>query len=244
MTDANTREPRSSEKTPAQTFVPGLSQRLVAEFIGTLFLLAAVIGSAQMGQLTFQGNDGMVLLANALATGAALAVLILVFGPISGAHFNPAVSLAFMLRKELSRKDFPLYVAVQLAGGIVGVLIAHVMFDLDLWQVGSKNRSGPGQWVGEVVATFALLASILALLRNNPKAIPYAVGLIITAGYWYTSSTSFANPAVTFARMFTDTPPGIRPVDAPAFILIQCLTAAGAVYLFGWLTGDRGRNRK
>jgi glycerol uptake facilitator-like aquaporin len=223
---------------PTKTAEYTLARKLTSEFIGTALLLMAVIGSAVMGTNLADGNDALVLLANAIATGTALAVLILIFGPISGAHFNPAVSLAFLLHGELSSKQFGLFVAAQVAGGVIGVIIAHLMFDLDAFQVSEKIRSGGGQWIGEAVATFALLATIFGLLKTTPHAIPYAVGLIITAGYWYTSSTSFANPAVTFARMLTETAPGIAPSSAPAFMIIQFAVAAATAALFGWLNNE------
>ena len=213
---------------------PALAKRLVAEFIGTALLLSVVIGSAIMSAKLMGGNSGLELLAQAIAVGAALCVLIMIFGPISGAHFNPAVSLAFVLLRQLERKECIYYIFAQFAGGFAGVLIAHLMFDLDAFQISDTTRSGTGQWLGEFIATFALLAAILGLLRTSPQNIPMAVGLIIAAGYWYTSSTTFANPAVTFARMFTTTSPGIQPGDAPAFIAVQCVTAVATVYLFSW----------
>lgn len=213
---------------------PALAKRLVAEFIGTALLLSVVIGSAIMSTNLMGGNSGLELLAQAIAVGAALCVLILIFGPVSGAHFNPAVSLAFVLMKQLKRQECAYYIFAQLAGGFAGVLVAHLMFDLDAFQISHTTRSGTGQWLAEFIATFALLAAILGLLKTSPQSIRLAVGLIITAGYWYTSSTTFANPAVTFARMFTDTSPGIQPGDAPAFIAVQIITAAAAVFLFSW----------
>lgn len=213
---------------------PTLAKRLVAEFIGTTLLLSVVIGSAIMSTNLMGGNSGLELLAQAIAVGAALCVLILIFGPVSGAHFNPAVSLAFVLMKQLKRQECTYYIIAQLAGGFAGVLIAHLMFDLDAFQISHTMRSGTGQWLGEFIATFALLAAILGLLKTSPLSIPFAVGLIITAGYWYTSSTTFANPAVTFARMFTATSPGIQLSDAPAFMAVQIITATATVFLFSW----------
>lgn len=213
---------------------PALPKRLVAEFIGTALLLSVVIGSAIMSTNLMGGNSGLELLAQAIAVGAALCVLILIFGPVSGAHFNPAVSLAFVLTRQLKRLECTYYIVAQLAGGFAGVLIAHLMFDLDAFQISHTTRSGTGQWLGEFIATFALLAAIFGLLRTSPQSIPFAVGLIITAGYWYTSSTTFANPAVTFARMFTATSPGIQPGDAPAFMVVQIITAIATVLLFSW----------
>ncbi len=217
-----------------------LSKRLVAEALGTALLLATVVGSGIMGDSLSGGNDGIALLGNTLATGAILVVLILIFGPISGAHFNPAVTLVFAVRKDISPRDAALYVAVQIVAGIVGVLLAHGMFDLSLVQESTKARSGIGQWVSEGVATFGLLASILGCLRWRPDAVPYAVGLFITAGYWFTASTSFANPAVTIARSFTDTFSGIQPSDAPAFVLAQFIGALLAFVVFSWLLSQSG----
>lgn len=212
-----------------------LPRRLVAEALGTALLLAVVVGSGIMGERLAEGNDAIALLGNTIATGAALVVLILVFGPLSGAHFNPAVTLAFWLRRELTRGDAAYYVLAQLAGGMVGVMAAHAMFGEPLLVEGVKARAGAGQWLGEFVATFALLAAILGCVRTRPEAVPYAVGLIITAGYWFTSSTSFANPAVTVARSFTDTFAGIAPAHAPPFIAAELLGAVAATLLFRWL---------
>ena len=212
-----------------------LARRLSAEFVGTAGLLATVVGSGIMGETLAGGNVAIALLGNTLATGAILAVLILVFGPISGAHFNPAVTLAFLLRRELSPGDAGLYVAVQVAGGLVGMLAAHAMFDIALLQISTNARTGGGQWFSEGVATFGLVATILGCLFTRPSAVPYAVGLFISAGYWFTASTSFANPAVTVARSFTDTFSGISPPDAPAFIVAQCVGAVAATVLMGWL---------
>lgn len=220
---------------------PDLARRLTAEALGTCFLVAAVVGSGIMGEQLAQGNGAVALLANAIATGAILVVLILIFGPVSGAHFNPAVSLAFLLSGELKTREFALYVPVQVAAGLAGTLIAHAMFDLQLVQPGTHMRSGFGPWLGEAVATLALLMAIFGCVRRAPQAVPYAVGLVITAGYWYTSSTSFANPAVTIARTMTDTFSSIRPVDAPAFVAVQLLGTVAAVLLAGWLYGRPGR---
>ena len=207
------------------------SRRLVAEALGTAFLLATVVGSGIMGEMLAGGNVAIALLGNTLPTGAILVVLILVFGPVSGAHFNPAVTLAFMLRREISPGMSGLYVAAQIVGGIIGVIVAHLMFELAPLQAGTALRTGPGQWIGELVATFGLVLTILALVARNPAAIPFAVGLYITAAYWFTSSTSFANPAVTIARSLSDTFAGIHPEHAPAFIVMQCIGAVAA-----WLT--------
>jgi glycerol uptake facilitator-like aquaporin len=212
-----------------------LPRRLIAETIGTAFLLAAVVGSGIMAQRLAGGNDALALLCNTLPTGAILAVLILTFGPLSGAHFNPAVSLAFALRRELAWPVAALYIAAQLAGGIVGVWVAHLMFELPVWQLSLHARSGAGQWLAEGVATFGLLLTILGCAARNAAAIPYAVGLYITAAYWFTASTSFANPAVTIARSLSDTFAGIAPGGIAAFIAAQLAGMLAAVLLAGWL---------
>ncbi len=212
-----------------------LTRRLVAEALGTAGLLATVVGSGIMGETLAGGNVAIALLANAIATGAILVVLILVFGPVSGAHFNPAVTLAFLLRREISVADAGLYVCMQLVGGIVGVLVAHAMFDLAILQTSATARTGLPQWFAEAVATFGLVATILGAVRFRPDAVAYAVGLYITAGYWFTASTSFANPAVTVARALTDTFSGIQPAHAPGFIVAQLIGAVAATALFGWL---------
>jgi glycerol uptake facilitator-like aquaporin len=198
-----------------------LSRRLFAEFVGTALLLAAVVGSGVMGVRLAQGNDAVALLANAGATAAALYVLIVLFAPISGAHFNPAVTLAMRLRGGLSTRDALAYVAVQVAGAVIGVLLAHAMFGLVLLQPGVHARTGAAQWLSEGVATFGLLLTILLGLRHRPRAIPVLVASWIFAAYWFTASTSFANPAVTLARGLTQTFAGIRPVDVPAFVIAQ-----------------------
>ena len=212
-----------------------LPQRLAAEALGTAFLLAAVVGSGIMAQRLAGGNVALALLGNTLPTGAILVVLILVFGPVSGAHLNPAVSLAFALRGELPWRDTGGYVAAQLAGGIAGVWAAHVMFDLPVWQVSTTVRSGFGQWTAEVVATFGLLMTILGCAARTPGAVAYAVGLYITSAYWFTASTSFANPAVTLARSLSDTFAGIAPAGAPAFIAAQLLGTLAALVVSRWL---------
>jgi glycerol uptake facilitator-like aquaporin len=201
--------------------MPSLAQRAMAEFLGTAILLAAVVGSGIMAQRLAGGNVALALLCNTLATGAILPVIILMFGSVSGAHFNPAVSLAFALRGELSWQMALLYVAVQSIAAVAGVWIAHLMFDLPVWQISSTVRSGTGQWLAEAVATFGLLLAIFGCLARAPSAIPYAVGLYITSAYWFTASTSFANPAVTIARSLSDTFAGIAPSGAPAFIAAQ-----------------------
>ncbi len=216
-----------------------LPRRLAAEALGTAFLLAVVVGSGIMGESLAGGNTAIALLGNTIATGAILAVLILIFGPLSGAHFNPAVTLAFTLRGELEKRTALAYIAVQLVGGLAGVLIAHAMFEEPLLQASLKMRTGPAQWLAEFVATFGLLATIFGCLRFRAAAVPYAVGLYITAGYWFTASTSFANPAVTVARSFTDTFSGIRPLDAPAFIVVQFVGAITATLVFAWLLAPR-----
>jgi len=215
------------------------SRRLAAEAAGTAILVGTVVGSGIMGAALAQGNDAIALLGNTIATGAILAVLILVFGPVSGAHFNPAVTFAFWLKRDISLAAAAAYVIVQIGGGLVGTGLAHIMFELDVVQASTHARTGMPQWLGEFLATFALLASILALLKTRPEAIPYAVGLVITAGYWWTSSTSFANPAVTIARGFTDTFSGIRPVDVGPFVAAQLIAAAVAVGVFGWMYKGR-----
>ena len=214
------------------------TQRLGAEFIGTAGLLATVIGSGIMGEALAGGNVAIALLGNTISTGAMLVVLIWVFGPISGAHFNPAVTITFAIRGEISPRDSAIYILVQVLGGLVGMSVAHLMFDLSLLQESTKVRTGFGQWVAEGVATFGLVATILGCLRARPDAVAMAVGLYITAGYWFTASTSFANPAVTVCRSFTDTFSGIQPDDAPAFIGMQFAGAVLAVLVMRWLWRD------
>lgn len=209
-----------------------LARRLLAELLGTAFLLATVVGSGIMAVQLSQGNVALALLCNALATGGMLVVLITIFGPISGAHFNPAVSLVMALDRRFEGRLVLPYVAAQLAGAILGVWMAHAMFDLPVLQVSTTVRSGAGQWLGEAVATFGLVLTILGCIAQAPKTTPVAVGLYIFAAYWFTSSTSFANPVVTIARALSDTFAGIAPVDAPAFIVAQL---AGA--LLGLLAG-------
>ena len=221
-----------------------LPRKLVAEGLGTLLLLATVIGSGIMAENLADGNAAVALLGNTLATGAILAVLITMFGPISGAHFNPAVTLAFLVRREIDPKTAAAYLVVQIAGGLAGALLAHAMFDMDLVQVSTKARTGMGQWLAEGVATFGLVATILATLKARPSAVAAMVGLYISAGYWFTASTSFANPAVTVARSFTDTFSGIAPADAPAFIAAQFAGAVVATGLMAWLLGDRRSSGK
>jgi glycerol uptake facilitator-like aquaporin len=202
-----------------------LAQRIGAEALGTAFLLAAVIGSGIMAAKLSGGNAALALLCNTLPTGAILVVLILALGPVSGAYFNPAVTLAFVCRGDLTWRTASLYVASQVLGGIVGALAAHAMFSLPLLQVSQTVRSGPGLWFAEFVATFGLVLTIFTCLRAAREAIPYAVGLYITSAYWFTASTSFANPAVTIARSLSDTFAGIAPAGAPMFIVAQIVGA-------------------
>jgi len=214
---------------------PSLLQRGAAECLGTAFLLAAVVGSGIMAQRLSGGNGALALLCNTLPTGAILTVLILTFGPVSGAHFNPGVSIAMALRRELPVRVAIAYIAAQIVGGIVGVLGAHAMFELPLWQVSATVRTGPGQWLAEFVATFGLLLTIFGCATRTSAAIPYAVGLYITAAYWFTASTSFANPAVTIARALSDTYAGIAPAGVLAFIAAQLAGALSATLLARWL---------
>jgi glycerol uptake facilitator-like aquaporin len=211
------------------------AQRAVAECLGTAFLLATVVGSGIMAAKLAGGNGALALLCNTLPTGAILAVLILTFGPVSGAHFNPAVSLAFAARREMPIGIAATYVGAQFIGAILGVLAAHGMFELPLWQVSETVRTGPGQWFAESVATFGLLLTIFGCAARTPAAIPYAVGLYITAAYWFTASTSFANPAVTVARALSDTYAGIAPAGVLAFIGAQLIGAVAAIPLARWL---------
>jgi glycerol uptake facilitator-like aquaporin len=214
---------------------PSLRRRLAAEALGSAFLLATVVGSGIMAAKLAGGNVALALLGNTLPTGAILVVLILIFGPISGAHFNPAVSGAFAVRGELSWPTVAFYALVQIAGAIVGVWIAHLMFDLPVWQLSTTARTGLGQWLAEAVATFGLVLTIFGCVAGAPSAVAYAVGLYITAAYWFTASTSFANPAVTVARSLSDTFAGIAPADAPAFMIAQIAGAMAAAGLSLWL---------
>jgi glycerol uptake facilitator-like aquaporin len=215
--------------------MPSLAHRIVAEWLGTAFLLAAVVGSGIMAERLSGGNVALALLCNTIPTGAILVVLILVFGPVSGAHFNPAVTLAFASRGELPLITAAIYIAAQLAGGIAGVWAAHAMFELPVVQFSLTQRTGAGQWFAEAVATFGLLLTIFGCAARTPAAIPYAVGLYITSAYWFTASTSFANPAVTVARSLSDTFAGIAPGGIAAFVTAQLLGAAAAVLLAGWM---------
>ena len=216
-----------------------LARRAVAEVLGTGLLLATVVGSGIMAAKLSSGNDALALLCNTLPTGAVLVVLIQMFGPVSGAHFNPAVSICFVLRGELSWRDAALYIACQVAGAILGVWLAHLMFELPVWQLSTHVRTGPGQWLAEVVATFGLILCILGCRSCAPASVPYAVGLYITAAYWFTASTSFANPAVTVARSLSDTFAGIAPDGVLGFILAQMAGMLIGVTLGSWLWPTR-----
>jgi glycerol uptake facilitator-like aquaporin len=219
------------ESTPTMT----LTRRAIAEAIGTAFLLAVVIGSGIMGERLANGNAAIALLANTLATGAGLVALILTFGPISGAHFNPAVTLADAAQGGTPWKEVPAYIMAQIAGAVCGTAVANLMFGLPVFFASRHARAGSAQLFSEFVATFGLLAVILSCARRRSAMAPFAVGAYITAAYWFTSSTSFANPAVTLARSLSDTFAGIRPVDVPGFVVAQLLGAAAATILFWWL---------
>ena len=216
----------------------GRGQRLGAELLGTAFLLATVIGSGIMGERLADGNVAIALLGNTIPTGAILVVLIGMLGPISGAHFNPAVTVTFLLRKDMLPAEAGGYILAQVAGAVLGVLAAHLMFEEALWQVSAKVRTGPAQWFSEWVAAFGLVATILLTLKANRAAVPMAVGLYITAAYWFTASTSFANPAVTVARGLSNTFAGIRPLDVGPFIVAQLVGAVAALYVCRMLLGD------
>ncbi len=206
-----------------------LTRRVAAEAVGTALLLAVVVGSGIMAQKLAGGNGAIALLANALATGAGLSVLILALGPVSGAHFNPVVTLGAVNSGNLSGRDAALYLGAQFLGAMAGVALAHGMFELPLYSISSHPRSGSGQWIAEAVATFGLILTIRLVERAGPGAVAAAVGAYIFAAYWFTASTSFANPAVTVARSLTDTFAGIRPQDVPGFVLAQALGGAGGV---------------
>lgn len=212
-----------------------MTRRVVAEAIGTVLLLAAVVGSGIMGEQLAGGNVAIALLANTVATGAALVALILTFGPISGAHFNPAVTLADAWQGGLAWRDVPAYIAAQIGGAFAGVAAAHLMFSKPVFFASHHVRSGSAQLFSEFVATFGLLSVIWGCARLRSSAVPFAVGAYITAAYWFTASTSFANPAVTLARAASDTFAGIRPADAPGFVIAQLMGAAMATALFRWL---------
>jgi glycerol uptake facilitator-like aquaporin len=221
-----------------------LPRKLAAEFLGTATLVATVVGSGIMAD-RLTDDTALALLGNTLPTGAILVVLITILGPISGAHFNPAVSMVFALRRELERRAALLYVGAQIAGGLAGTFLAHAMFDLPILQMATTVRSGTGQWIAEAVAAFGLVFTILAGVRFRADAVAWLVGLYITAAYWFTASTSFANPAVAIARALTDTFSGIRPVDVPGFVVAEIVGALLASALAGWMlaTGNPGRLR-
>ena len=222
-----------------------LSRRLAAEGVGAFVLFATVIGSGIMAENLSRGNDAVALLANTIATGAILFVLITMLGPVSGAHMNPAVSLVAAARRELSWRDAGCYILVQIGFGIIGAWAAHLMFDLPTLQLSVKARTGLGQWAGEAIATFGLILTILGTVRHRPSAVPASVALYIVAAYWFTSSTSFANPAITIARSLSNSFAGIAPHDVPPFVIAQLLGAmCGALLarlLFDWGPGDNGR---
>jgi glycerol uptake facilitator-like aquaporin len=216
-----------------------LARRLAAEALGTGFLVATVVGSGIMAE-TLTKDTGLVLLGNTLTTGAILVVLITIFGPISGAHFNPAVSLVFALKRDLRPQETGLYMLAQIIGGIAGTFAAHLMFGLPVLETSLKVRTGGAQWFAEWVATFGLVVTILAGLRFARSSVPWLVGLYITAAYWFTASTSFANPAVAIARSLTNTFSGIRPVDLPGFVVAQLLGSVCGLWLASWLLSDAG----
>lgn len=217
---------------------PTLAQKLAAEALGSFFLFAAVIGSGVMAESLAGGNIAIALLANTIATGAILYVLIAMLGPISGAHFNPAVTFAFLLRREIGVRQAVFYVLAQITAGALGAWAVHLMFDLPILQLSTKARAGIGQWSGEFIATFGLVLVILTLLRHRAEAIPAGVSLYIVGAYWFTSSTSFANPAITVVRSLSDTFAGIAPADAPLFIAGQMAGAMCAVFVARWLLAD------
>jgi glycerol uptake facilitator-like aquaporin len=212
-----------------------LKRSLMGEFLGTALLLATVVGSGIMAERLAGGNGAIALFGNTLPTGAILIVLITAFGETSDAHFNPAVTLAFLMRREIASGVAFAYIAAQILGALTGMLAAHIMFDVSLFQISEKVRTGPAQWFSEAVATFGLLLTIFGTLRNRPQAVPFMVGAYITAAYWFTASTSFANPAVTIARAFTNSFSGIAPAHAPAFIAAQLIGALLATLLSEWL---------
>lgn len=214
-------------------------QRLAAELIGTAFLLATVVGSGIMAELLAGGNVAIALLGNTIPTGAILVVLITMLGPISGAHFNPAVTLVFALRGEIEKREGIAFVVVQIIGGILGVWAAHLMFDVQLFQLSLKARTGGSQWWSEFIACFGLVFTILATLKHRESAVPMAVGLYITAAYWFTASTSFANPAVTIARSLSNTFAGIQPAHVLGFIIAQLIGAVAAWALCNWLLKEQ-----
>ena len=216
-----------------------LSRRILAEFLGTAFLLAVIVGSGIMGERLAGGNVAIALLANTLATGAGLLALILTFGPISGAHFNPVVTLTSALNRNFNWSDVPPYILAQFTGGILGVFVAHTMFGLAAFSLSQHERSGFSQAFSEFIATFGLLSVIVCGVRYRPTAVPMAVAGYVTAGYWFTASTALANPAVTVARSLTDTFSGIRPVDVPAFIVAQLVAMMTAFVVLGWMLAPK-----
>ena len=220
---------------------PSLTRRVVAEFIGTLFLLAAVVGSGIMGERLAGGNTAIALLANSVATGAVLVAIILALGSISGAHLNPAVTLADAWQGGIAWRDTPAYIAAQVTGAFAGVAAAHLMFGLSLFSTSTHARTGPAQLLSEFIATFGLLSVVWGCARHRPSAVPFAVGAYITGAYWFTSSTSFANPAVTLARSLSSTFAGIRPGDATGFVAAQLGGAFAATLLFRFFLGP-GKN--
>lgn len=220
------------------------NQKYMAEFIGTFFLLATVVGSGIMGEALAGGNTAIALLGNTIPTGAILVLLITMLGPISGAHFNPAVTMIFALKKQITISDSAVYILAQIAGGILGVYAAHAMFDLPILQWSAKLRTGEAQWISEIIATFGLVFVILATLKSKAEAVAMNVGLYITAAYWFTASTSFANPAVTIARGLSNTFAGIRIDHAPAFIIAQIIGALLALIVCNWLLTTAPQSQK
>lgn len=220
-----------------------LPRRLASEALGTGLLVATVVGSGIMAD-RLTDDVALSLLGNTIPTGAILVVLITIFGPISGAHFNPAVTLVFAVLRQIPVGAASAYIPAQIAGGILGSLLAHAMFGLPIFEMSQTVRTGAAQWLAEGVATFGLLATILGGIRFAPQAVPWLVGLYITAAYWFTASTSFANPAVTLARAISDTFSGIRPADAPAFIAAQCVGALIAAAFMGWLLAPTGKDQE
>lgn len=233
MTMAIAEEVAASVHPGAPEIAP--QHRIAAEALGTAFLLMAVVGSGIMAERLAGGNAAIALLANTIATGAALVVLIAIFGPLSGAHFNPAVTLYFRLRREIRPAMAAAYVAAQIAGALVGTWLAHAMFAMPIFEISTKLRDGPSQWLAEFIATFGLLATIAGSIRFSPASTPMLVGLYIAAAYWFTASTSFANPAVTIARALSDSFAGIAPGSVAGFIVAQLLAALAGYLLFGWL---------
>jgi glycerol uptake facilitator-like aquaporin len=219
-----------------------LARRVTAEFVGTAFLVAAVVGSGIMGERLAGGNVAIALLANTIATGAALVALVLTFGPISGAHLNPAVTLSDAIESGITWREVPIYMTAQFAGGLLGAVLAHLMFGLRWYSFSTHFRTGWPLVLSEFVATFGLVSVIWGCSRTKPNATPFAVAAYITSAYWFTASTSFANPAVTIARALSDTFAGIRPADAPLFLIAQIAGALAATFLFRWLVPDLSAN--